>query len=73
MIKLHYVVMGDVVEFTYLVSLLVEAKLKGCNILLFKVHHSLGTSEHDFGDTGVTNKIVDWLINNHPNEYGLEQ
>jgi len=73
MTKLHYVVSGGVVEFAYTISLFLEAKLKGCNILSYQPNYNPKANyDHEYGDAGVINRIIKWLIENYPDKYSLE-
>lgn len=64
MIKLHYVTVGEQVEFAYLVSVIVEAKFRGCPTLV-KVTVNIDAAT----DASRFNSIVDWLINKAPGEF----
>ncbi len=64
--ELHYAEAGSVIEFTYVIGVLIEARLKGCPVL-DTVTVELGA----LGDTKHFNAIVDWLIKNHRDEFEL--
>jgi len=63
---LHHVSEDDVIDFTYLVTILVEVKLHGYDIGRFPFlrHEPLKTKD--------MNDLVDWLITGFPNEYAME-
>ena len=62
-VELHHVKMYEPAEFGYLVTVFVEAKFHNCNLL--KVM-SKGTDDAD-----KINIVVDWLVNNYPDEFQL--
>ena len=65
-IELHHVYPGDSVSFTYSMSLLIEAKLKGCDIIRI-------ASNKLVSDPLLLNEIIDWLIKNHKDEFKLKE
>ena len=73
---LYYVTSGDVVNFTYILAVLVEAKLKGCNILeepylITYTKEGKNHSKDKVSDASHLNSIVDWLLRNYPDEYKI--
>ncbi len=67
MMKLSYVQGGQSVNFTYLVAVVVEAKIRDCPLFeLIQVQTGV------YGDTKNFNSIIDWLIKNYPSEFCLE-
>lgn len=67
MIKLSYVQSGQIVNFTYLVVVTVEAKIRDCP--LFEL---IQVPTGAYGDIKNFNSIIDWLIKNYPSEFCLE-
>lgn len=66
--KLYYVAAGDQVDWYYLVSVVVVADIRGCRLFDFVVTDPRnGKSAESF------NKVIDWLLENYPDEYELER
>jgi len=76
MTKLHYVAFGDMVNFTYITAVLVEAKLRGCNVLQeLHVTYTKEGKNHSgdkVSDAGSLNSIIRWLLQHYPDKYELE-
>lgn len=63
--ELHYVQSGEPVRWPYIVTVLVEACSRGCNIL------ELGVTTGDAFDSNGMNAVVDWLVYICPKEFHL--
>jgi len=64
--KLTYVAVYEPVNFTYLVAVIVEAKLRSCPIFDFidlQLDHSRSVESF--------NEIIDWLVKTKPDEFQL--
>jgi len=63
MIKLKHVKQGELINHTFLVSVIVEAKARNCPLFNF-------TSTN--GDFQAFNQIMDWLVATYPAEFQME-
>jgi len=62
---LHYVHIGERVEYSYTTAVYIEATRRGCNVI-----QTIETSKAE-NDCDKFNAVVDWLIENAPDEFIL--